>query len=127
MAENTEKNRVFCNPPAAISLWTAPESAIFTGFSQVKALPTPEITGFARLRGAQKQRFGANQMPRARRPCATSQARDGLRGGATPLQVSKMIVQNAAPFENDLGSHSKVTSTKARRAAGGPLYEPRRL
>src|SRR5882757_1150908 len=38
--------------PTAISLWIASESATFPGFFQVKALPTPEITAFARSRAA---------------------------------------------------------------------------
>jgi hypothetical protein len=43
------KKTGFSALPTAISLWKAPESAIFPLIFQVKALPTPEITGFARI------------------------------------------------------------------------------
>jgi hypothetical protein len=40
-----------------------------------------------------------------------------------PLQVSEMIVQKAEALENDLGSHSKVTSGQGGRdqPAGRPI------
>ncbi|WGR91083.1 hypothetical protein MTX20_21100 [Bradyrhizobium sp. ISRA435] len=69
MAENAEKDRVFCTPPA-ISLWTASESAIFSGFFQVKALQTPEKTGFARIatraKPAPRENHRARLMPSTR-------------------------------------------------------------
>ncbi|MGY4477664.1 NAD(P)-dependent dehydrogenase (short-subunit alcohol dehydrogenase family) [Bradyrhizobium sp. USDA 3364] len=100
----TPRKTVFSALPTTISLWTAPESGIFPVFFPVKALPTPKITGFARLRGSR------NGTSRESLPafCAASArqcgAQSGLRCCGTPLQVSETILQKTEALENDSGS-----------------------
>ncbi|MGN8550131.1 hypothetical protein ACQPTN_38355 [Bradyrhizobium sp. 13971] len=82
-------------------------------FFPVKSLPTPEFTGFARLRRSRKRPLEriTRRIPRGPK-CDNAARNPGCEALRQATSGFETILQKTEALENDSGSQSKVTSAK---------------